>query len=139
MANPVLNPTMYARVTGIALAATALLGIIMNIATTNGTLLENFLAFDWAHNIVHVVLAGAALFVGFAGTAYARNYARAFGVVYTALAIFGFIPGTSLSFVGIGLELGENLIHLVIGLWGLACGFMPATEPATPASKPRGA
>lgn len=128
MASPVLNPTMYARVTGLALAAVALLGIVMNLVSPTGTLVENFLAFDWAHNIVHVVLAGVALFVGFTnGGAYARNYARIFGIVYTGLAVFGFIPGTSLGFMGIGLELGENLVHLVIGLWGIAAGFLGST------------
>jgi hypothetical protein len=127
MASPVLNPTMYARVTGLALAAVALLGIVMNLLNSP-TLLADFLAFDWAHNIVHVVLAGVALFVGFTnGGAYARNYARIFGIVYTGLAVFGFIPGTSLGFMGIGLELGENLVHLVIGLWGLAAGFLGST------------
>jgi hypothetical protein len=129
--NPVMDSKMYCRVTGIALAATALLGIVLEL-TTNGAFLNNFLAFDWPHDILHVVLALGALGAGFAaGGAYSRMYARIFGIVYTGLAVAGFVSAGVVSFVGIHLELGENLIHLVIGAWGILAGFFGSTTPGT--------
>src|SRR5688572_23348637 len=106
MANPILNTRMYARITGIAVGAVALLGIILN-AMNNGELLgADFLAFDWTHNIVHVVLAAVGLYIGFAGTdALCTLYARVFGIVYTLLGVTGFFVAD----LGIlHLELGEN-------------------------------
>jgi len=153
MANPLLNPKNYAKITGLALAATAVLGIALSSMGTNGeyglfcnspsaTTCEgdashkSFLGFDWTHNIVHVVLASIALLVGFAGFGvnYARPYAQVFGAIYTALGITGFI----VSDLGIlHLEVGENLVHLAVGGYGLLAGFLGTMTPTpSPAVAP---
>lgn len=138
MANPVLNPTLYARVTGVALAAVAILGVILQIAN-DGAFVEGFLAFDWVHNSLHIGLAVLALLAGtVASGAYARNYARAFGVVYLGLAIAGFVSADAVGFLGIHLELGENLVHLLIGAWGIAAGFFSGTTTTTSSPRARG-
>jgi len=119
----ILNPTMFWRVSAYALAAVALLGIALNSTGNKDLLGENFLSFDWTHNILHVVLAGAAFLFGYASLAsnVTRTFALIFGIVYLALGVVGFITDT----VGpIGLELGENLVHLLIGAWGVAAGTM---------------
>ena len=120
--NPVLNPTLYWRVSAFALTAVALLGIVLN-AMEQGTLLgADFLAFDWGHNILHVVLAAAAFLFGFANlpTNLVRTFAIVFGFVYAGLGVLGFF----ISEVGpIHLELGENLVHILLGAWGLVAGF----------------
>lgn len=141
MANPIMNATLYARITGFALLAIAVLGMVFSAIgdggqyglfcnggdmTCEGAASEkSFLAFDWAHNIVHVVLAGVALWAGFAATANLTSlYAKGFGAVYTLLGITGFFV-MDLGFMH--LENGENLVHLVIGVWGLVAGFMGVT------------
>ncbi|MFA5943295.1 MAG: DUF4383 domain-containing protein [Candidatus Thermoplasmatota archaeon] len=120
--NPVMNPTVYWRVSAFALTAVALLGIVLN-AMNEGTLLgADFLAFDWSHNILHVVLAGAAFLFGFGNLPanLVRTFAIVFGVVYAGLGVLGFF----ISEVGpIHLEIGENLVHLLLGAWGLVAGF----------------
>ena len=152
MANPIMNAKTYAQITGIALAATAVLGIILSAmgeggmyglfcseptaTTCEGTASENsFLGFDWTHNILHVVLAAVALMVGY--SAYSRmavTYAKVFGIVYALLGVLGFFM-TSLG--PLHLELGENLIHLVIGAWGIVAGFFGTTAaPASPMTTP---
>lgn len=138
MTNPVLNTRNYAKITGIAVAAVALLGIILNAINNPNLLGAEFLAFDWTHNILHVVLAAVGLYLGFAGTdALCTLYARVFGVVYLLLGITGFF-WTGLSATVLHLELGENLIHIVIGAWGCAAGFLGAktTTPTTPGPTP---
>lgn len=141
MANPLMNATLYARITGIALLAIAILGMVFsamgdgsgryglfceNATTCEGAASNNsFLAFDWTHNIVHVVLAGIALYVGFAATGnIATLYAKVFGIVYAGLGVTGFFA-TDLGILH--LELGENLVHLLVGAWGIVAGFFGAT------------
>lgn len=147
MGNPILDTRLYAKITGIALAAVALLGIVLNAIGTEDLLGANFLAFDWTHNIVHVVLAAVALYVGFMAPANICNlYAKVFGIVYAGLGVTGFF-WTGISATVLHLELGENLVHILIGVWGIAAGFLgttagapttttkPTTTPATPMRK----
>ena len=120
--NPLIDPAVYWRVSAFALTAVALLGIVLN-AMDQATLLgSNFLAFDWSHNVLHVVLAGAAFLFGFANlpTNLVRTFAIVFGFVYGGLGVLGFFVAD----LGIiHLELGENLVHLALGAWGLVAGF----------------
>lgn len=144
MANPMTNAKTYAQITGIALAAVAVLGIVLSAmgtdgmyglfcnepsaTTCEGTAAEkSFLGFDWTHNILHVVLAAIALYVGFAATpSLASTYAKVFGIVYLGLGVVGFIqPNLAI----LHLELGENLVHVLIGAWGVVAGFMGTTGP----------
>jgi hypothetical protein len=125
--NPIMNPVTYWRVTAFAVAAVALLGIVLN-ATDNANLLgKNFLAFDWTHNIVHVVLALAAFVFGYANLPgkVVKTFAIIFGVVYAGLGVLGFFVtspmGTGAN--SMHLEIGENLVHLLLGAWGLVAGF----------------
>ena len=121
--NSILSPTMFWRLSAYALAAVALLGIVLNATSNEALLGENFLSFDWTHNILHVVLAGAAFLFGYGNldAKVTKTFALIFGVVYLALGVVGFVMDT----VGpIGLELGENLVHILIGAWGLCAGLL---------------
>lgn len=120
--------TLYWRVSGVALAATAVLGILLNAVGQADVLGAGFLAFDWTHNIVHVLLAVVALGIGFSTVeaSLSKNLAKVVGIVYLGLGVVGFLPGivdALDSMLGLHLELGENLVHLVIGAWGVYAGF----------------
>jgi hypothetical protein len=120
--NPVMDTTLYWRVSAFALTAVALLGIVLSALAQETLLGADFLAFDWSHNILHVVLAGAAFLFGFGNlpTTLVRTFTIVFGVVYAGLGVLGFF----VTEVGpIHLELGENLVHLLLGAWGLVAGF----------------
>lgn len=119
--NPIMNPVIYWRVSAWTLAATAVLGIVMS-AVNDGEFIDGFLNFDWTHNIVHVVLAAAAFLFGYANLpgSTAKTFAIIFGFVYGGLGAFGLFVDE----VGpMHLEMGENLIHLLLGAWGLVAGF----------------
>jgi hypothetical protein len=120
--NPVMDPVVYWRVSAFALTAVALLGIVLN-ATGNGDLLgKGFLAFDWSHNILHVILAAVAFLFGFAALPgkMVKTFAIVFGAVYAGLGVLGFITAE----VGpIHLEIGENIVHILLGAWGLLAGI----------------
>lgn len=137
MASATVNPyartpnaasvTLYWRVSGIALAALAGIGILL-VAIDQAALLGGFLTFDTAHNLVHALLAGVAIALGFgsAPAALRRNLAKAVGVVYLLLAVVGFVSASTFglgALLGLHLELGENLVHLLLGAWGAYAGF----------------
>ena len=124
--NPILDPRIYWRVSAFALTAVALLGIIVNAITGEVSGIPSFLEFDWAHNILHVVLAAAAFVFGFADIPgrVAKVFAIVFGFVYLGLGVLGLAMGMTSELFGlIGLELGENLVHILLGGWALAAGF----------------
>jgi hypothetical protein len=82
------------------------------------------------HNVVHI-LTGV---LGLAAAGYAaRTYALGLGLVYLVIAIWGFIIGSGeflLGFIPVNTE--DNVLHLVLGLTGLAAGAAtPAPTTAT--------
>lgn len=122
--NPVKDVQTYWKISGLGLAAIAVLGILVNLLFGNQQGVPGFLVFDWTHNIVHVALAALALGIGFGGAspAVARPLALVVGTVYLALGLLGLFAGGILSFMSLHLELGENLVHLLIGAWGVIAG-----------------
>lgn len=124
-----LFATMYARGTGALLALAGLAGIASLAAGYVGFLSLDFLAWDTTHNVVHLALGAAALYVGFAPRPLADplQYGKAAGALYTALAVAGFasptVFGLGAALGGLHLETGENLLHLLVGVLGLVAGF----------------
>lgn len=126
-ASRVASVGLYCRVSGVALAALAALGFLL-VAVGMGGLLDGFLAFDTAHNVLHALLAAITIGLGFGEPRVvpSKAAARALGGAYAALALAGFISGSLFGAgppLGLHLEVGENLVHLVLGAWGLYAGF----------------
>ena len=72
------------------------------------------------HNIVHIVTGVIAIMCA---TSYnlARLYFQIFGVIYMALAVWGFWSNGDLYMMRVTLE--DNILHVVIGLVALLIGF----------------
>jgi hypothetical protein len=87
------------------------------------------------HNIVHIVTGGLGLLA--AGYA-ARQYALGLGVVYIAIAVWGFIIGDGHSILGfIPVNTEDNFLHLILGVLGVAAGVAtPAVATTRPAPQP---
>ena len=87
------------------------------------------------HNIVHIVTGGLGLLA--AGYA-ARQYALGLGVVYIAIAVWGFIIGDGHSILGfIPVNTEDNFLHLILGVLGVAAGVATpavARAPTAPAT-----
>ena len=83
------------------------------------------------HNIVHIVTGALGLAAFAAGAYAARTYAFGLGVVYIAIAIWGFILGDGgniLGFIPVNTE--DSVLHALIGVAGLAAGAAtPAVGP----------
>jgi Domain of unknown function (DUF4383) len=128
---------IYALVFGVVLVVAGIIGFFYESTFTSDESVRDsvfgILDVNGWHNVVHIAT-GALGLVAFAAGAYAaRTYALVLGVVYVAVAIWGFIVGDGdsiLSIVPVNTE--DNVLHLVIGLTGIAAGLAsPAvTAPA---------
>ena len=127
---------LYAALVGGALVIVGIVGFFYDASFETGDdlradgVLGIFDVNGW-HNLVHI----AAGLLGLAAAGYAaRTYALAFGLAYLLLAIWGFLEvengfGALLDAIPVNTE--DNVLHLVLGLTGLAAGA------ATPKERPR--
>jgi hypothetical protein len=82
------------------------------------------------HNLVHLAtgLLGLALWRSYGG---ARVYAIGLGVVYTGVAIWGFVIGSGESILGfLPVNTEDNVLHTVIALVSLVVGIVTPAVPA---------
>jgi Domain of unknown function (DUF4383) len=89
------------------------------------------LAVNGWHNVLHLVTG----LLGLAAAGYAaRQYALGLGVVYVAIAIWGFIIGNGDSILGfIPVNTADDFLHLILGVLGIAAGL---ATPAVAARRP---
>jgi hypothetical protein len=90
------------------------------------------------HNIIHLLTAAVALYMGFAASvSAARTFSIAFGAVYLLLGVLGFVaPGLVTSVIGhpavsAGELTPDNVVHVLLGGAFLAVGLMQSRAVAT--------
>ena len=128
---------LYALLVGGALTIAGIIGFFYDSSFDTGSSLTSDAVFGvldvngW-HNVVHLLTG----LLGLAAAGYAaRTYALGLGLVYFVVAIWGFAEtsngfGVILDFLPVNTE--DNILHLVLGLTGLAAGAATrSTEPAT--------
>lgn len=115
---------LYATLVGATLVVAGILGFFYSASFGSpGTVDDVFGAFavnGW-HNVLHVLTGALGLLV--AGYA-ARQYSLLLGVAYVALAAWGFVVGSGSSVLGfLPVDTADNLLHLVLGLLGVAAAL----------------
>ncbi len=104
----------YAQVVGVVLILLGVIGFFVSSllgAATTGL-----------HNLIHLVSGAWGAYAGFGGgLGGPKSYAQIFGVIYTIVAVLGFINVLPASLIPVSFL--YNLIHLVIGVLGLYIGF----------------
>jgi hypothetical protein len=127
---------LYATVVGAVLTIAGIIGFFYSASFGSpGTVDDIFgiFAVNGWHNVLHL----ATGLLGLAAAGYAaRTYALAVGLLYLVVAIWGFIIGSGDSILSIIPVNGEdNVLHLLLGLIGLAAGAASPTQarkrPAT--------
>jgi hypothetical protein len=126
---PASPARLYATVVGAVLTIAGIIGFFYSSSFGSpGSVDEVFgiFAVNGWHNVLHLVTG----LLGLAAAGYlARTYALAVGLLYAVLAIWGFIIGGGDSILGIvPVNAGDNVLHLILGVLGLAAG---AASPAT--------
>jgi Domain of unknown function (DUF4383) len=91
------------------------------------------------HNLVHIATGALGLYALRYGASGARTYAGVLGVVYVAIAIWGFILGADgnlLGFIPVNTE--DSVLHSILGVLGIsayaASSSHRAPAPAAPSS-----
>jgi hypothetical protein len=123
---------LYATVVGAVLTIVGIIGFFYSSSFGSpGSVDDVFgiLSVNGWHNVVHL----ATGLLGLAAAGYfARTYALALGLVYLVVAIWGFIIGSGDAILGIvPVNTEDNVLHLILGLVGLAAGAASPAEKRT--------
>src|SRR5687767_12369887 len=120
-----------------------LLGIVFILVGLVGFAAPNLMGghFSTAHNVIHLVSGGAALYLGLKGSMSAtKMFCLVFGAVYLLLGVVGFFAGDGhdrmLALIPGTLEFGttDHIIHVLMGGVFLIGGLMTTAEtPVTAA------
>ncbi|MGH9831795.1 MAG: DUF4383 domain-containing protein [Blastocatellia bacterium] len=117
-----------------------ILGVVLALAGIAGFLQSDLagLHLTPTHNVVHLVTAAIALYVGFKGSdSHVRTFNQVFGVIYLLLGILGFAaPNVVASIIQAHSADGmaaDSVIHLLIGIVCAVVGFMRSPQPAATA------
>jgi len=112
----------YAKLFGWAFIGAGILGFIPGITTADGHLLGIFHV-NAAHNVVHLLSGGVALWAGFHSEQASRMYFRIFGVVYALVAVLGMFVGREPILGLIANNMADVVLHLAIAVAALWLGF----------------
>lgn len=122
---------------GAVFIVVGVLGFVPGV-TADGHLLGIF-AVDALHNVIHLLSGIAAIVAAWMSASYAKLFFRAFGVVYLAVTVLGFVMGESILGLFV-VNMADNLLHLVIAAATLYIGFfmkLDMSAPAAPMSAPQ--
>lgn len=107
-------------------------GAVLLIVGICGFLTPSMLGmtFGKVHNSIHILSGLIGLYCGVAGRGKnAGAYAKIFGLVYTLIAIAGFAGWSGalhIANMSLHLSTAYNVVHVVVGIVGLAAGFLGA-------------
>ena len=128
---------LYALVVGAVLVVAGIIGFFYNSEFTSNESVHDavfgILNVNGWHNVVHIVTGVLGLAAFAAGAYAARAYALVLGVVYLAVAIWGFVigsPDSILSVVPINTE--DSVLHLALGVLGLLAGLASSAPSRAP-------
>jgi hypothetical protein len=128
---------LYALVFGVVLFAAGIVGFFYSAAFgTPGKVAPvlGILDVNGWHNVVHLATGGLGL-AAMGNAAYARTYALLLGVVYLVVAVWGFVIGDGAAILTIvPVNTADNILHLAIGVLGLAAGAASGEAGAAPAA-----
>ncbi|HEX6714345.1 MAG TPA: DUF4383 domain-containing protein [Thermoleophilaceae bacterium] len=117
---------LYALIFGAVLTVAGIVGFFYNSEFTSDKSVRDavfgILDVNGWHNVVHILTGITGLIVASTYSA-SRTYALVVGVAYIVVAIWGFIVGDGdsiLSIIPVNTE--DNILHLLIGITGIAAG-----------------
>jgi Domain of unknown function (DUF4383) len=111
----------YAGIVGVVVLLLGIVGLIAGEGHLFG-----FLNIDLVEDIIHIITGGLMAFVGFASSdvSLARTVVGGLGVVYLLVGIVGFISSSVYGLFPSGYTTGDNIVHLVLGILGIAVAWL---------------
>jgi hypothetical protein len=114
----------YAQVVGIVVVLLGLIGLIVGEGQWLG-----LLNVDLTEDIIHLITGGLLIYAGFQPNAsLARTIVGVLGVVYLLVGILGFVSPTLFGLIPGGYTILDNLVHLILGILGIAIGWFLTRE-----------
>jgi hypothetical protein len=115
----------YAQVVGVVLLLLGVVGLVLGEQR-----LADSLNIDIMEDVVHLVTGALLAYVGFAhrDSDVVRNVVGGLGVVFLLVGLIGFIAPTLGGLLPNGLTVVDNLIHLALGIIGIALAWFVGRE-----------
>lgn len=111
----------YAQIVGIVLLLLGVAGLLLGDG-----ILASALNIDLTEDLVHLVIGALFVYLGFAkvDNATVKTVVGAVGAVLILVGIIGFIDPKGFGLIPSGWTVIDNIIHLLLGLLGVAVGFL---------------
>ena len=115
-----MTARVYAQIVGVVLLLLGVLGLLLG----DGLLL-GLVNIDIVEDIIHLITGGLLAYVGFGqrDEGVARSVVLVLSVIYLLAGLLGFVLPDMAGLLQHGYTLGDNLIHLALGILGLAAVF----------------
>ncbi len=123
-----MTARVYAQIVGVVLLLLGVLGLVLG----DGLLL-GLVNIDIVEDIIHLITGGLLAYVGFGqrDEGVARSVVSVLSVIYLLVGLLGFVVPDMLGLLQHGYSVGDNLVHLVLGLLGLAVVFAAGRSGTT--------
>lgn len=116
----------YAQIVGIVIILIGLGGLVLGEGHLAG-----LLNIDLTEDIVHLLTGGLMAYVGFTGArGTARTVVGGIGVVYLVVGLLGFVAPSLFGLIPSGYTAVDNLIHLALGILGVAIAWLVGRDQA---------
>ncbi len=121
-----MDARLYAKVAGVTIVVIGIGGVLLGEKSLFGVL-----NIDIAEDVVHLATGALMAGIGFRGSDSAvRSVVGGLGVVYLLVAVLGFLVPDLFGLLPHEYKtVLDNLIHLSLGLLGVAVGFFVGSRP----------
>jgi hypothetical protein len=111
----------YGKVVGVTVVLIGIVGLLLGEKSLFGAL-----NIDIAEDLIHLATGGLLAYVGFAkrDSDLARAVVGGIGVVYLLVGVIGFVESNPLGLFPSEYSVLDNLIHLTLGLLGIAVAWL---------------
>jgi hypothetical protein len=125
-----MTARVFAQIVGVVLLLLGVLGLLLG-----DELLLGLVNIDIAEDIIHLITGGILAYVGFGqrDEGVARSAVLVLSVIYVLVGLLGFVLPDMAGLLQHGYTVGDNLIHLALGILGLVVVF--ASRGATAATR----
>ena len=123
-----MTARVFAQIVGVVLLLLGVLGLLLG-----DELLLGLVNIDIAEDIIHLITGGILAYVGFGqrDEGVARSAVLILSVIYVVVGLLGFVLPDIAGLLQHGYTVGDNLIHLALGILGLAVVFASERSTAT--------
>lgn len=115
----------YAQIVGVIVLVLGIVGLFIEAP------IFGVLNTDIMEDIVHLITGGLLTYVGFARKDLASTVVLVLGIIYLVVGLLGFLSATLFGLMPSGYSVWDNILHLVLGVVGVAVARAGGTVTRT--------